>query len=185
MPSNMKRRNSLDQCHASAHSPLCVILMRSRVPKVREHPIAHILRDKSTGLGDLLCAAAVIRADDLAHVLGVEARRECGRTHKVAEHDRELSAFSRPCKLRSLRGGSTRGCTACRINANCGQFVTAFQAVFGTAGFTLPHDGQRPKRTAPHSRQNLLPSGLSALQLGHRTDHPLICVPYFSTASKL
>src|SRR6516162_3613144 len=91
MPSNMKRRNSLDQCHASAHSPLCVILMCSRVAKVREHPIAHILRDKSTGLGDLLCAAAVIRADDLAQVLGIEPSRERGRTHKVAEHDRELA----------------------------------------------------------------------------------------------
>src|SRR5689334_13324912 len=75
MPSSMKRRNSLDQSQASAHSPLRVILMRSRIAKVREHPIAHVLRDKSTGLGDLLCAAAVIRADDLAHVLGVEARR--------------------------------------------------------------------------------------------------------------
>src|SRR5215472_13829487 len=104
MPGSKKRRNSLDQSQTSAHSPLCVILMRSRVPKVREHPIAHIFRDESTGLGDLLCAAAVIRADDLAHVLGVEARRECGRTHKVAEHDRELSAFSRT-NLRRLRGG--------------------------------------------------------------------------------
>jgi hypothetical protein len=37
----------------------------------------------------------------------------------------------------------------------------------------LPHDAQRPRRAAPHSRQNL-PSGISALQLGHRTDHPLI-----------
>src|SRR5215475_1521761 len=106
MPSNMKRRNSLDQCHASAHSPLCVILMRSRVAKVREHPIAHILCDKSTGLGDLLCAAAVIRADDLAQVLGIEPSRERGRTHKVAEHDRELAAFSRTYDLRRLRGGS-------------------------------------------------------------------------------
>src|SRR5215469_14533657 len=91
MPSSMKRRNSLDQCQASAHSPLCVILMRSRVAKVREHPIAHILRDKSTGLGDLLCAAAVIRADDLAHVLWVEARREGGRTHKIAKHHGNLA----------------------------------------------------------------------------------------------
>src|SRR2546423_349370 len=42
------------------------------------------------------------------------------------------------------------------------------------AGLVLPHDGQRPRRAAPHSRQNLLPPGTSALQLGQRTDHPLI-----------
>src|SRR5215813_10793034 len=126
MPS-MKHRNSLDQSQASAHSPLRVILMRSRVPKVREHPIAHILRDKSTGLGDLLCAAAVIRADDLAHVLGVEARRECGRTHKVAKHDRELSAFSRTNRRR-LRGGGLRRWPDNFVNAVHGQFVTAFRA---------------------------------------------------------
>src|SRR5207253_8201166 len=49
-------------------------------------------------------------------------------------------------------------------------FVTAFQQNLALAGFALPHDGQRPKRAAPHSRQNLLPSGISALQLGQCTD---------------
>src|SRR6516164_11493229 len=131
MPSNMKRRNSLDQSQASAHSPLCVFLMRSRVAKVREHPIAHILRDESTGLGDLLCAAAVIRADDLAHVLGIEARRERGRADQIAEHDRELAAFSQS-DLRGLRDGRIRCWRSCCANSGCWQSVTAFQAELGT-----------------------------------------------------
>src|ERR1700731_3568037 len=112
MPSSMKRRNSLDQSQASAHSPFCVILMRSRVAKVREHPIAHILRDKSTGLGDLLCAAAVIRADDLAHVLRIEARRQRGRADQVAKHDGKLAPL----------GGSVGRRTSIWWTCRCARF---------------------------------------------------------------
>ena len=38
-------------------------------------------------------AATVIGADDLAHVLGIEPRRQRGRADEVAEHHRELAAL--------------------------------------------------------------------------------------------
>src|SRR6516225_3920343 len=67
--------------------------MRLRIAEIREYPVTHVLRDEPTGLGDLLGAAAMIRADDLAHVLGVEASGERGRADEIAEHDGELAAF--------------------------------------------------------------------------------------------
>jgi serine acetyltransferase len=52
--------------------------VRLWVAKVRKHAVAHVLGDEPIGLGDEISAAAVVCADDLAHVFGVEARRERG-----------------------------------------------------------------------------------------------------------
>jgi hypothetical protein len=67
--------------------------MRLRVAEVRKHAVAHVLRHEPARLGDLLGAAAVIGADDFAHVLGVETSGERGRADEVAEHHRELAAL--------------------------------------------------------------------------------------------
>ena len=57
-------------------------------------------------------AAAVVGADDLAHVLGVEPSRERGRADEVAEHDRELAALG---GVQRARNGRCRwGCGTCR-----------------------------------------------------------------------
>ena len=41
-----------------------------------------------------LGAATVIGPDNRSQILWIEPGRECGRTHKVAEHDRKLATFS-------------------------------------------------------------------------------------------
>jgi hypothetical protein len=35
----------------------------------------------------------VIGADDLAQILGIEPRRECGRADQIAEHHRQVPAL--------------------------------------------------------------------------------------------
>ena len=59
----------------------------------RPVPVAHVPGDETAGSRDEIGAAAVVRADDLTHVLGVEPGRERGRANEVAEHDGELTAL--------------------------------------------------------------------------------------------
>src|SRR5215472_8231210 len=92
MPST-ERRDSLNQLKASAYCTLSVILMCLRVSEVREHAIAHVLRYKSAGLGNLFGAAAVVAAHDFPHVFGIETSGESGRADEVAEHDGNLPAL--------------------------------------------------------------------------------------------
>src|SRR6266481_3321845 len=98
--------------------------MRLRVAEVRKHTVAHVLGNEATRFVDLVSTAAMVRANDLAHVLGVEPSRERGRTNKVAEHDRELSAFS----FGSLAAGAvgfyrTFGRLAKSLGSQCGDGI--------------------------------------------------------------
>jgi hypothetical protein len=54
--------------------------------------------------GDEIGAAAVIRADDLAQIFGIEPHRERGRADQIAEHHRQPLAFG----LASRRGDGSR-----------------------------------------------------------------------------
>jgi hypothetical protein len=67
--------------------------MRSRVAEINENAVSHVLGDKAVEPGDHLSDGAVIRADDLAQILGIEAGGERGRADHVAEHDRQLPTF--------------------------------------------------------------------------------------------
>src|SRR5258705_13727446 len=123
----LKSGPRVDQRESETPRAFSAVLVGLRIAEVANYAIAHVLGDKPARAADHLGAAMLIVTYDLSHVLGVEPSRERGRTHKVAEHDRELAAFSRSCNLRRLRGGSIRGRPACRgLNAVCRQFVTAF-----------------------------------------------------------
>src|SRR6476469_7004002 len=105
----MARRKSgrgVDQRESATHRTFSVVLVGLWIAKVGKHTVAHVLGDKPARLADHLRAAVKIGTHGLSHVLGVEPSRERGRTHEVAEHYRELAAFSR-CNLRSLPGGSS------------------------------------------------------------------------------
>ena len=54
------------------------------------------LATKPPALGDRPGTAALVRADDLTHVLGVEPSRKRGGVDEVAEHDGKLAAFGAP-----------------------------------------------------------------------------------------
>jgi hypothetical protein len=69
------------------------MLMRLRVAKVHQNPIPYVLGDKAVEAGDRIGDAAMIQADDLAQVFGIQARRERRRADQIAEQHGELPAF--------------------------------------------------------------------------------------------
>ena len=78
------------------HRALGVVLMRLRIAEIGEHAVAHVLGDEPAERAATISAtAAVIGADDLAQILGIEPGRERGRADEIAEHDRELAALGR------------------------------------------------------------------------------------------
>src|SRR5260370_757585 len=73
--------------------PLGIVLMRSRVAKIGEHPVTHVLGYKAIEPGDDPGDGAVIHADDFVQILGIEPCRELGRADQIAEHHRQLPAL--------------------------------------------------------------------------------------------
>jgi hypothetical protein len=58
---------------------LRVVLVGPRIAEISEHAIAHVLGDKPTGAFDDLGDRAMVGADYLAQILGVEPGRQRGR----------------------------------------------------------------------------------------------------------
>jgi len=65
--------------------------MRLRIAEIDQHAVTHVPRDEAIELGDNSGDGAVISADHIAQIFGVDARRELGRADQVAEHDSQLS----------------------------------------------------------------------------------------------
>ena len=58
-----------------------------RITEIGEDAVAHVFGDKAAEPGQHLGDAAPIQAEHLAQILGVEPRRQFGRTDDVAEED--------------------------------------------------------------------------------------------------
>ena len=86
-------RDPLGEREAGAHRALGIVLMRLRIAEIAQHAVSHIFRDKAPQAADLLGHRRVIGAVELSQILGVEPRRQCGRTDQIAEHDGQLPAF--------------------------------------------------------------------------------------------
>ena len=67
--------------------------MRLRVAEIDQNAVAHVPGDEAAGSGDDFGDGAVIRGDNLAQILGIEPRGECGRADQIAEHHRQLPPF--------------------------------------------------------------------------------------------
>ena len=65
------------------------VLVRPGPAEVGEHAVAHELRDVALEARDLARDRVLVGADELAHLLRVEAGRERGRADEVAEQDRQ------------------------------------------------------------------------------------------------
>ena len=83
-----------DEREAGLHRALGVVFMSLGIAEIDQYAVAHILGDKPAVAFDDRRAAAMIGADDLPQVLGIELGRKGGRTDQVAEHQCELTAFS-------------------------------------------------------------------------------------------
>jgi DNA-binding winged helix-turn-helix (wHTH) protein len=84
-------RHPTDQRQPASRGALGVVLVRLRIAEINQHAVAHVAGDKPAKTLDNLCDAAMIGADDLAQILGIESRRERRRADQVAEHDGELA----------------------------------------------------------------------------------------------
>ena len=129
----------LDQGKPGLHSVLGVMLVGQRIAEIGQHPVAHVLGDEPTGLGDQIGAAAVIRADDLAQILGIEPRRECRRADQIAEHHRQLAAFGI---------GGRRHIARCRRHRRSGMGCT-----LGQYGDSIQQATAMPDRRNPEFAQ--------------------------------
>src|SRR6516162_8796854 len=95
--------------------------MRSRVAEIDQNAVAHVPTDEAVERGDHPGDGPVICGDDLAQILGIEARRQRCRANKITEHYRELSAFGigwRRCFPRYRRLGDGG-----RLGAECSDSV--------------------------------------------------------------
>jgi len=64
-----------DHREAGVHRPLGIVLMRLRISEINQHAVAHVFGDKAVKAADRLGDTAMIGADDLAQILGIEPRR--------------------------------------------------------------------------------------------------------------
>jgi hypothetical protein len=62
--------------------------VRLRVAEVDEHAVAHVFGDEAGEAGNGVGDAAVVGADDLAQILGIEPRRQRRRADQIAERTR-------------------------------------------------------------------------------------------------
>ena len=81
----------VDDREPGASRALGIVLMRLGIAEINQHAVAHILGDKTAKAGDGVGDAAMVGADDLAQILGIEARRQRRRADQVAEHHRQLA----------------------------------------------------------------------------------------------
>jgi len=102
-------RRSLDDREPGLHGALGVVFVGLRIAEIGEHPVADVFGDEATVALDRRRAAAMVGADDLAHVLGIEPRGECGRADEIAEHHREMAALGGVLRRRWGRGARRLG----------------------------------------------------------------------------
>ena len=86
-------RNRLDQGKPCARRPFGVILVGARIAEIDHRSIAHPFGDVAVEAGDGGRDRTLKGADQVGHVLGIEAGRQLGRADQVAEQDRQLPPF--------------------------------------------------------------------------------------------
>jgi hypothetical protein len=82
-----------DHCEPGADRTLRLVLVRPGITEVGEDSIAHEFGDVALEADKLARHRIVIRADQRAHVLGIEPSRQLGRADQIDEHHRQLPAF--------------------------------------------------------------------------------------------
>jgi len=128
---DIEATDSVDRAEPRSHRPLGIVLMRSRVAEINQHPVAHEFSDKAIVLADTLIHGSVIGADHLSQVFRIEPRGQRRRAHKIAEHHRELAALSpigarwRPSSCRRWTGDLADGLAATTAELGSGLVLEA------------------------------------------------------------
>src|SRR5262245_54152503 len=90
--------------------------MGLRISEIGEQAITHVSGDKAVVPTDRLGDALLVRAQNLAQVLRIEARRERSRVHNITEHNSDLPPLAgrhrlpiRPPRAALTAQGGNRG----------------------------------------------------------------------------
>ena len=86
----LQPRHRCDQCQSGADRPLGIVFMGSRISEIGQHPVAHIFGDEALEASDNLGDSAMVGADDVAQILGIETRGQGRRPDQIAKHDGQL-----------------------------------------------------------------------------------------------
>jgi hypothetical protein len=89
-----ERRQLVEDCQAGTDRALGVLLLRVRIAEINQDAIAHELGDIAVEAPDSFADPLLIGADHIAHVLGIEPRRELRRIRQVAEHHGQVASLS-------------------------------------------------------------------------------------------
>jgi len=92
---DIEAADGVDRAQPRPNRPLGIILMRSRIAEINHHAVAHVLADKAVEPGGDLGDGAMISGDDLAQILGIEARGERHHADEIADHHRQLPPLGR------------------------------------------------------------------------------------------
>jgi hypothetical protein len=76
------------------HCTLCVVLLRHRIAEQRHQPVAELLGDMATHLGDRSRRGVEIGSDKVAPFLGIELGGNAGRADQIAEHHCEIATLA-------------------------------------------------------------------------------------------
>ena len=136
---DIEAADGVDDTQPRPDRPLGIVLVGPRIAEIDQDTVAHILGDKAVEPGDDISDSAVIRADDLAQILGIEACRQRGRADQIAEHHRQLPAFrsgsGRSCSLDGRRrAGGERGDSPEDALAVSEQHAELFEVGLGQIG---------------------------------------------------
>jgi hypothetical protein len=94
----LQSADRLGERQSRPHRPFRLVFVCARPAKIGQHAIAHELGDVTFQTSDLTGHRVLVGPDHLAHVLGIELRRQRRRAHQVAEQHRQLPPlrFHRP-----------------------------------------------------------------------------------------
>jgi hypothetical protein len=73
---NIEATDSGDRAQPRSHRPLGIVLMRPRVAEIGQNALTHVLDNSAIEPGNDVGNGVVIGGDDLAQILGIEARRK-------------------------------------------------------------------------------------------------------------
>ena len=98
-------QSALDR-KCSACRALGVVLMRERVAKQAHQTVAKFFRDMTAHFGNRCGSGIKVCANEIAPLLRVKLCRNAGRADQIAEHHREIAAFTgRPGSIDRQRRG--------------------------------------------------------------------------------
>ncbi len=170
----------LVHAHGGIERALRVVLVRHRRAEQREDAVAGRLHDIAVIAARGVDHQRQSRIDDRAGFLRIEVPSELGRSHDVDEQSRDQLPLAvrhalrlhgradgdgrpgNPDRRRLRGGGPASACCACTPRA-----APHVPQNLALLRLDAPQAGQAAGSCAPQASQNLAPSGLSHLQLGH------------------